>query len=248
MGIECATQLRVYTEDREVIRRNMLVAETLGLFTAGEVHVCAGAGKRHGLEYPGTLQVSPLRDGDPDVLRAYAGKIVLDAHQLGRVWIRQRVQQRGVDHAIDRGGGSDAQRHGGDRNERESRRSQKHANRVPQVEEQILDEGQALLGVMVFPYRFGRAELECGLAPRLGGRHTGAHVLLRLERKMFGDLFLQALVGTPLCHEIRQAYRRGVVGISCQVLRFDFEKASDDRRGLLPIAGLCLQLPTAGRC
>src|SRR6202034_2857968 len=145
----------------------MLVAETLGLFTAGEVHVCAGAGKRHGLEYPGTLEVSPLRDGDPDVLRAYAGKIVLDEHQLGRVWIRQRVQQRGVDHAIDRGGGSDAQRHGGDRNERESRRSQKHANRVAQVEEEILEEGEAMLGVVAFPDRLRRAELERGLPPRL---------------------------------------------------------------------------------
>ena len=64
---------------------------------------------------------------------------------------------------------------------------------------------------------------------------------------MFGDLFPQALVGTPPCREIRQAYRRSVAGISCQILRFDFEKARDDRRGLLPIAGLCLQLLAAGR-
>jgi hypothetical protein len=78
VGIEGAAQLGVYTEDREVIRRNMLVAETLGLCTAGEVHVGAGAGNRHGLEYAGTLQVSPLRYGDTDVLRAYAGKIVLE--------------------------------------------------------------------------------------------------------------------------------------------------------------------------
>src|ERR1700733_4859833 len=169
MGIECATQLRVYTEDREVIWRNVIVTETLGLFTAGEVYVCAGAGNRHGLEYPGALEVSPLRDGDPDVLGAYAGKIVLKAHQLGRVWVRQRMQQRGVDHAIDRGGGSDAQRHYGDRNERESRRSQKHANRVPQIEEQILEEGEALRVVVAFADRFRRSELECGLPPRLGG-------------------------------------------------------------------------------
>jgi hypothetical protein len=121
------------------------------------------------LEDPGTLQVSPFRNGHADVLRTYAGEIVLNAHQFGRVWVWQMVQQRSIDHAIDRGGGSDAQCDCGDRNERESRRSQKHANRVSQVEEQILDEGQALLGVMMFPYRFGRAKLECGLAPRLGG-------------------------------------------------------------------------------
>jgi hypothetical protein len=167
--IECAAQLRVYSEDREVIRRNLLEAETQGLCTAGEVHVFTDAGNRRGLEYPRTLEVSPLRDGDADALRAYAGKVVLDADQLGRVWIRQRVQQRGVNHAIDRGSGSDAQRHCGDRNERESRRSQKHANRVPQVEEQILDEGNAVLGVVLFADRFGRSELERGLPPRLGG-------------------------------------------------------------------------------
>src|ERR1035438_7479726 len=34
--IECAAQLRVYTEDSEVIRRNVLEAETLGLCAAGE--------------------------------------------------------------------------------------------------------------------------------------------------------------------------------------------------------------------
>jgi hypothetical protein len=42
-----------------------------------------------------------------------------------------------------------------------------------------------------------RAEPEHGLPSRLGGRHAGAHVFLRLERKMFGDLFLQALDGAP---------------------------------------------------
>ena len=106
------------------------------------------------------------------------------------------MQQRGVDHAVDRGGGSDAQRHGGDGNERESRRSQKHANRIAQVEEQILDEGKALLGVMVFADRFWRTELECGLPARFGRRHAGAQILLCLKREMFGDLFLQALVGS----------------------------------------------------
>ncbi len=133
MRIERAAQLRVYTEDCEVIRRNLLEAETQGLCTAGEIHVCAGARNRRGLKYPGALEVSPLRDGDANALRAYAGKVVHNAHQLGRIWVRQRVQQRGVDHAIDRGGGSDAQRHCGDRYERESRRSQKHANRIAQV-------------------------------------------------------------------------------------------------------------------
>ena len=142
----------------------------------------------------------------PTSCAPYAGKVVLDVDELGGIWVRQRVQQRGVDDAIDRGGGSDAQRHCGDRNERESRRSQQHANRVPQVEEQILDQGKSLLVVVVFPDRLGRAELECGLPPRLGGRHAGAQILLGLQREMFGDLFPQTLVGTAPGGEIRQAY------------------------------------------
>jgi hypothetical protein len=60
---------------------------------------------------------------------------------------------------------------------------------------QILNEWKTLLSVMVFAYRFGRAELEHGLAARLGGRHPRAHVLVGLEREMFGKLFAQALVG-----------------------------------------------------
>jgi hypothetical protein len=56
-----------------------------------------------------------------------------------------------------------------------------------------------LFCVVVFPDRLSRAELERGLPPRLGGRHTGAHVLLGLERKMLIKLFLEALVRTPPC-------------------------------------------------
>ena len=116
------------------------------------------------------------------------------------------MQQRGVDHAIDRRSSSDAQRDCGDRNERESRRSQKHAHRVSQVEEQILDEGKTLLVVMAVSYRLGCAKLECGLPPRLRVRHARAQILFGLERKMSGDLFLEALVGTAPGGEIRQAY------------------------------------------
>lgn len=130
--IECATQLRVDTEDREVIRRATPEGDALGLCTSGEVHG-REAVNRHELEDAGVLQVSPLRDGDADVLRADAGKVVLDAHQFGGVRVRQRVQQRGVDHAVDRGNGADAERHGGNHRERESRRSQQRANGVAQV-------------------------------------------------------------------------------------------------------------------
>ncbi len=139
------TQLGGNTEDREIIRGHGLEAETQGVRTAGEVHVCAVAGNRYGLEYPGALEVSPLRDGGADIPRTGAGQVVLDVNQLGGIRVRQRMQQRGVDDAIDRRGGTDAERHGGDGNERESRRLQQHAKRVPQVEEQMLSHDWPLL-------------------------------------------------------------------------------------------------------
>ena len=40
---------------------------------------------RHKLEDPGTLRVSLFRDGDADVLPVYAGKVVLNARELGSV-------------------------------------------------------------------------------------------------------------------------------------------------------------------
>jgi len=101
--IECAAQLRVYTEDREVIRRDLLEAETQRLCTAGEVHVCAGACNRRGLEYP-ELSMSLHSGTEMPTPARLRGKVVLNAHQFVRVWVWQRVQQRGVDHAIDRGG------------------------------------------------------------------------------------------------------------------------------------------------
>ena len=63
---------------------------------------------------------------------------------------------------------------------------------------------------------------------------------------MFGDLFLQALVGTPPRREIGKANQEASQEFHGKILRLDFEKARDDRCGLFPIAGLCLELFAAG--
>ena len=68
------------------------------------------------------LKVSQLRDGEADVVRAHAGKVGFNAHQFAGVGVGQRMQQGCVDDAVDGGGGSDAEGHGGDRNDSESRR------------------------------------------------------------------------------------------------------------------------------
>jgi hypothetical protein len=78
----------------------------------------------------------------------------------------------------------------------------KHANRVPKVLQQILDEGKTLLGMVVLPYRFSRSKLQRRLASRLCPRHAGAQIFVSLKRKMVGDLVMQALVVTMPCGEI----------------------------------------------
>ncbi len=51
---------------------------------------------------------------------ADAREVVLDADELGGIWVGEWVEERGVDDAVDGGGGADAEGHGGDGDEREA--------------------------------------------------------------------------------------------------------------------------------
>src|SRR5580692_201385 len=62
--------------------------------------------------------------------------------------------------------------------------------------------------MVLFAYRFARAQLNGGLAPRLGRRHSGAQILLGLEGKMFGDLFLQASIIPTAVDEVGESYEK----------------------------------------
>ncbi len=150
------------------------------------------------------LKVSQLRDGDADVVRAHAGKVGFNSHQFAGVGVGQRMQQGCVDDAVDGGGGSDAEGHGGDGNQGKSGRPVQHAKRVAEIEEKILSKRKTLLGVVLLANGLGRAKLQCGLPARLGGRHAGAQILLSLQGKMLGHLFLEALVGAPSGGEVRE--------------------------------------------
>ena len=44
----------------------------------------------------------------PTVLRADSGEVILDVDELGGIGIWERMEQRGVNHAVDGGGGADA--------------------------------------------------------------------------------------------------------------------------------------------
>jgi len=44
---------------------------------------------------------------------------------------------------------------------------------------------------VVLAYGLDGTKLQCGLPPRLGGRHAGTQILLSLQGKMLGHLFME---------------------------------------------------------
>ena len=67
--------------------------------------------------------------------------------------------------------------------------------------------GSPLLSVVVLADNLRSAQLQCCL-PRLCGRHSGAKILVCLEREMFGEFVLEALVGAPSGGEVREANKK----------------------------------------
>jgi hypothetical protein len=65
--------------------------------------------------------------------------------------------------------------------------------------------GSPLLSVVVLADSLRSAQPQCGLPPRLCGRHSGAKILVCLEREMFGEFILKALVSAPSGGEVREA-------------------------------------------
>jgi hypothetical protein len=80
-----------------------------------------------------------------------------------------------------------------------------HAKRIADIEEKILSKRKILLGVVVLANGLGRAKLQCGLPTRLGWWHAGTQILVCVEREMFGEFILEALVGAPSGGEVREA-------------------------------------------
>jgi len=100
---------------------------------------------------------------------AHTRKIVLKSHQFAGVGVRQRMQQGCVDDAVDGGGGPDAEGHGGDGNQGKSARPVQHAKSEAEIKEKILSKRKTVFRVVLLANGLGRAKLQCGLPPRLGG-------------------------------------------------------------------------------
>ena len=122
-----------------------------------------------------------------------------------------------------------------------------HAKSVAEIEEKIFGKWKTLLGVVLLAYDLGGAKLECSLPPRLGRRHAGAQILPQSAGQ--GARLLSSwktVVGALSGGEIRKtnAKKRRRRSHS-RSSAFERKEARDDRRVLIPIAGLRLQLFSA---
>src|SRR5438876_7330086 len=126
LWIETASQSRLHAQQYKIIRRDNKQPHPRRSRRAGEI-ILVVLGRRNVVENSGTLKVLPLRLGKSYVLRAHPGEIILDAYELLRSWIRQRMQQRSIYHTENRRCGSDAQGNCQDDDGGEAGRFLKHA-------------------------------------------------------------------------------------------------------------------------
>ena len=113
------------------------------------------------------------------------------AQLIEALWVghSERPQQNRIQHAEDDDVGANAQHQSDGGYDRECWRPAQHAQRITNIEQQVLQKWQARFGVVAFPNRLHCAELQAGVAACFVVRHAGADVLLRLGRYMRFHLF-----------------------------------------------------------
>ena len=137
LWIKRLAQLRFHVQQRKIIRRHVKKADAFGLGRAREVHVPAPQRRNVG-KNAGAPKILPFRHGHSHVPRAHAGKIILDADELVRLRVRQRVQQCRIDDAENRRCRSDAQGNRQHSDGGEAGRLAQHAQTVADVLPEVL--------------------------------------------------------------------------------------------------------------
>src|SRR5262249_8612153 len=107
--IKTPTQLRLHSQQFKIIWCNAHQANSRRLFRSREI-IFVKPRRRNVLENSRTLQILPFGLRHSDIASADAGKIILNGYQLFGVWIRQRLQKRGINDSKDGRCGSNTER------------------------------------------------------------------------------------------------------------------------------------------
>src|SRR5262249_9104576 len=115
LGGKSAAALRRCAEEREEVRRDQCAAEALRFGVACEIPLRRRQGG-YGLE--GSVRLTPLKvilDAHGQTRKSVLSwQYRLDAKDAVRCWIRERLQQYGINHAKNSGVRADAEGKGGD--------------------------------------------------------------------------------------------------------------------------------------
>ena len=196
-GRERASAARQDAEHPRQVGRHPRRAQHLRLAAAGESERGGEVGAGLGKDVRVPLPVLVL--GEQRRHLVFALKVA-HHHQAGGVGIRQRAQERHVDHAEDRGSGADAAGEHQHDGERERGRGAQASQRVPSVLQQLAERVDALgspqLAAVVDAqparHRGGIAEAGAGLFTRGGkveaGRDEVALELIKMEADLVIDV------------------------------------------------------------
>jgi hypothetical protein len=193
-------------------------AEQLGLRPRHLDHARRAAGVEHrlarqrleggeALERATALaDVADGADAERPAVAARGGEVAIEAYDAVGVGVGQRIEQHRLDDAEHRGVGADAQREGGNGEQREERRAPQGAQPVtqvlPEVVEPVAARRRALLGLE--QRRAGGAHLvhvaEAGEGggARRGRVHAAGHVLAHALLEVEGELVVHLGAGRGL--------------------------------------------------
>ena len=133
LWVESASQLRLDSQEREIIWCNKQQSDSLRLRRPGQI-IFVEPRRGNVLKNSGLLKVLPFRLRNSDIVCAQTRQIGLDADQLLWFCIRQRTQQGRVHHAENCGRRTNAQCHCQNGNDSNPGRFAEH----PQTETYIL--------------------------------------------------------------------------------------------------------------
>ena len=152
------------------------------------------------------------------------------------------MQQRRIDQAENRRGRADPQRHRQNRDSRKPRRLGQHADREARVLQQVFKKRQPLLCVVILSHCPRPSELHHRLPPCLFRIHPRAQILLRLQGDMLLHLLPQPFVVSPPGRKVLEPRQKPSQKSHGKSSAFTSKNRADDRRRLLPVLRLHLQL------
>ena len=193
LGIKRPPQLCFHSQHRKIIWSYIQKADAHRLRCAGKIYVST-TDRRNIFENAGALKIVQFGHGHAHVLRAHARKIILDAHKLLRLGIWQRVQQRGIHNAENRGRRANSNRNRQNGHGAEAGRLAQRTQSVANILHHVFKPYPAPRRPASFLQRGHIAKMPPGRRSRIILRHAGLDLFLLAQFQMQPHLLFEIRV------------------------------------------------------